>query len=186
MTLLASSVASASSSSPSASAAFPPSAARGGAPGAFGRAPQEKADGRYGEHAFITKVADIQPGAQGLNCLVYVHRTLLLSSRMPPTGEVSSFAEVLVGDETGTIKLELNGEAQRTACRPGTTVLLRHASTATTAGELSLQILPRVGGRILLAPEATQLENALLPQTPCLSEVPLLPLHAPLERTLEK
>nr|CEL70913.1 TPA: Nucleic acid-binding protein, putative [Neospora caninum Liverpool] len=128
-----------------------------------------------GASSFFTKVSELRPGDRGVNCVVRVLRTVLLSSRTLFSGEVASFSEVLVGDETGTIKLELHGEEQRTACRPGTVVLLLHASTAQIGGEMSLQILPRVGGAILPAPKEL---NLVASEEPCLSDVPLLSLNA--------
>ncbi|KFG64266.1 putative transmembrane protein [Toxoplasma gondii RUB] len=91
------------------------------------------------------------------------------------SGEVTTFSEVLAGDETGTIKLELHGEEQRTACRPGSVVLLLRATTAQVAGEMSLRILPRVGGAILPAEKEI---NIIPSEGPCLSDVPLLSLNA--------
>ncbi|KFG48886.1 hypothetical protein TGP89_249698, partial [Toxoplasma gondii p89] len=81
--------------------------------------PRENAASAAGEEALssFVKIADLRPGDRGVNCVVRILHTILLSSRTLFSGEVTTFSEVLAGDETGTIKLELHGEEQRTACR---------------------------------------------------------------------
>lgn len=49
------------------------------------------------------KLSDVRQDSRGLNILVKVIEAKLVLEKMQPTGELLRVAEVLVGDETGTM-----------------------------------------------------------------------------------
>ena len=120
----------------------------------------------------FVKVADIQPGTKGVNCLLHVLSCELKvqSFIQKPPGETGvaggasagrggwwlQIAEVVCGDETGVITLRARN-AQIEKCIPGRTLVVRNARTEMNMmGQMRLTVAESNWGRLSTAPDGSQ------------------------------
>ncbi|CAM8947231.1 unnamed protein product [Rhodiola kirilowii] len=89
----------------------------------------------------FTKVADLRPGASGLNVEVKVVNSKLVMQKGRPDGPQRQMriAECLVGDETGMIVFTARND-QVELMKEGTTVILRNAKIDMYKGSMRLAV----------------------------------------------